>query len=73
MLFGVGAPEQKFWATARMSASYFRHFFLKKFWCVWTRTNFYIEISRPVEYSTSPIWGGPTNENTQKIDFFKIT
>ena len=30
MLFRVGAPEQKFWATARMSASYFRHFFSKR-------------------------------------------
>ena len=45
----------------------------KQIWYTQTYFQCHIEISRHVEYSTGPILGGPTNENTQKIDFFKIT
>ena len=45
-------------------------FFLKEFWCVRTRRNFYIEISGPVEYSTSPHFGVPQVKIAKKSIFF---
>ena len=47
-------------------------FFLKEFLCVWTRRNFYIEISGPVEYSTTAFLGSPHNWKTQKKSIFRI-
>ena len=44
-------------------------FCLKEFWCVWTRRNFYIEISGPVEYSTTVFLESPHDWKAKKIDF----
>ena len=44
--------------------------FLEEFWCVRTRRNFYIEISGPVEYSTSPHFGVPQVKIAKKSIFF---
>ena len=46
-------------------------FFLEEFWCVRTRRNFYIEISGPVEYSTTHFLGWPTTEKSKKSIFFQ--
>ena len=72
MLFGVGAPEQKFWATARMSATYCRHFFLEKFF-----------VPGHISKNICPIFGRPINfghiphvvgrENAKKNRFFWIS
>ena len=47
-------------------------FSLKEFWCVWTRRNFYIEISGPVEYSTSVFLESPHTWKAQKKSIFRL-
>ena len=71
-LFGVGPPEHKNWATAKMSASYLRHFLLEKdILCPETSAKLFGRFpagrSKFRPYSTSG-W----QEKCQKIDFFEF-
>ena len=65
-----------FWTFIRFCANLGRviggFFFLEKILTYLSEFQYYFEISRPVEISTGPILGEPTNKKSQKMQIFKM-